>query len=283
MNLSKPYRWALFALGLATFILGINCGGTRDDSLFIDEETFPNDENASDILLDNKKSNEGEMEADEAEVLRLLGINKDEANAPTTKAAPETTATSQVSKQLEADLTKLEGEIASRDRELDALRTQLSVREDRINQLEKELRSGGNSSTYTSNIPKTSVGSGSDSFQTRYQEALNSYNNRNYRSAITEFEALLNEDSGNSLSDNCQYWIGECYYGLGNFNEAIIEFEKVFNFSDSNKFDDSQLKLGLCYLKLGDNVKAKAEFERLLTNYPDSEYSPRAEQYVSSL
>ena len=47
--------------------------------------------------------------------------------------------------------------------------------------------------------------------------------------------------------------------------------------------DDAQLKLGLCYWKLGDTERARQEFERLISDYPNSEYVGKAQQYLSKL
>ncbi len=83
------------------------------------------------------------------------------------------------------------------------------------------------------------------------------------------------------MSDNCQYWIGESYYDMGNYEQAIISFEQVFSFTNSNKDDDAQLKLGICYHKLNNQEKAKEEFQRLITYYPDSEYVSIARSYLN--
>ena len=84
-----------------------------------------------------------------------------------------------------------------------------------------------------------------------------------------------------SLSDNCQYWIGESYYALGNYQQAITAFQNVFTFSNSNKDDDAQLKLGICYIRLNDEEQAKREFEKLVNNYPTSEYVNIAKRYIA--
>ncbi len=112
---------------------------------------------------------------------------------------------------------------------------------------------------------------------------MSEYYNRNYKLAIQLFEELLTRNPATSLSDNCRYWIGECYYALGNYNQAIIEFTKVFSYNKSNKMDDAQLKLGLCYWKLGDRERARQEFERLISDYPNSEYVEKAQQFLSKL
>jgi TolA-binding protein len=70
---------------------------------------------------------------------------------------------------------------------------------------------------------------------------------------------------------------------MGNHNQAIVEFSKVFRFPNSNKSDDAQLKLGLCYMKLGDKQQARAEFDRLIASYPQSEYVSLAQNYIGRL
>ncbi|MBN1542848.1 tetratricopeptide repeat protein, partial [candidate division KSB1 bacterium] len=121
------------------------------------------------------------------------------------------------------------------------------------------------------------------SFQERYDAALQLYESRKYLQALQIFDELLQTSGKTDLLDNCQYWKGECYYGLGQYNQAIVEFEKVFAHNGSNKYADAQLKLGLCYQRLGNTEKARAEFQTLLTNYPDSEYVSLAERYLRNL
>jgi len=274
MKTKVSYWKTIFVLAFST-ILVISCGGTRDDSLFIDEESFPAEKGTSEVTS-GKKGEQEDLQADEAEVLRLLGITKEEKASSEEKAVPK--ASGEDAATLQKEISDLSKQVAERERQMETLRTELQARDERISKLEQELRQV--KSPLTKAAPQTSVPS---SYESGYQHALSLYYDRNYNAAIQEFEQLLSMDNKNSLADNCQYWIGESYYGLGNYQEAIIEFEKVFNYTDSNKYDDAQLKLGLCYMKLGDANKARAEFERLLTNYPDSEYITKAEELLSEL
>ena len=123
----------------------------------------------------------------------------------------------------------------------------------------------------------------SDEFKKRYVDALSSYQNGRYEEAIQGFSTLNFSESGHPLADNSQYWLGECYYSMKNYKRAILEFEKVMQFSKSDKQDDSKLKLGLCFLKIGNNQRARAEFKDLLELFPNSEYSQRAQQYLHQL
>jgi len=206
---------------------------------------------------------------DEDEVLRLLGITREKTEQPAEKEV------SKDDDQIQQEIGDLQKKLVEKDSEISRLKTDLSQKDDKINKLESDYprQPVTTSSTYNA----------TGNFREDYQNALAEYNNRNYKLAIQLFEELLARNATSSLSDNCRYWIGEAYYGLGNFNQAIIEFTKVFSFNNSNKMDDAQLKLGLCYWKLGDRERARQEFERLLGDYPTSEYVEKAKQLLSRL
>jgi len=124
---------------------------------------------------------------------------------------------------------------------------------------------------------------GETDFESAYRMAYEKFNQRDYKQSAAMFQELLNKNRNHSLSDNCQYWIGECYYCLNDYKQATIEFEKVLTFKNTNKDDDAQLKLGLCYIRLNDKVSAKRELTRLLSNYPDSEFTKLGRKLLEGL
>jgi len=139
---------------------------------------------------------------------------------------------------------------------------------------------------YALRAGKTESGSetiSSDKFKRNYIEALSRYQNGDFQEAIDGFTKLIKTNPEHKLADNSQYWLGECYYTLKNYKRAIIEFEKIFNFSNKDKWDDAQLKLGLCHLKINNMEKARDEFQKLLDHYPGSEYYQKAQQYLRQL
>jgi tol-pal system protein YbgF len=116
-----------------------------------------------------------------------------------------------------------------------------------------------------------------------YQNGLRTFNSRNYKEAMEVFNKVLAEYEGGTYSDNCHYWIGECYYGLREYANAVTSFNKVFSFANTSKSDDAQLKIALSYLKMGQQVTAQAEFQKLLDRYPTSEYVPRVKKYLEEM
>ena len=219
--------------------------------------------------------NESEQQQDESsgddEVLQLLGIEKQQAE----QAGVQETSQRQEGDQLQGEIQRLEQELLDKDAEISNLKSNVMVKDEEIGRLERATPS-------TIDAGQANV-SMTGNYQEDYQIALQSYYNRNYKQAIQMFEELLSINSSHSLSDNCRYWIGESYYGLGNYNQAIIEFTKVSSFSKSNKMDDAQLKLGLCFWRLGDSERAAQELERLISDFPESEYVGKAQEFLAKL
>ena len=121
-------------------------------------------------------------------------------------------------------------------------------------------------------------------YSQRYSKALNSFFNDNQsQNSLDEFQDLISINKNHSLSDNCQYWIGEVYYKQKLFQKSISEFSKVFEFSDSNKLDDAQYKIILCYVNLGDYDLAKENLNKLKNDFQNSEYIDKAEKTIKQI
>ncbi len=263
MLLLRP-RWLVLPVaGLVLFVLG--CAGTRQEG--------PATEGAG---VEELLGVEGEQQAkSEDEVLKLLGITTEEDTAKATSR--EVVQKTEV-EQLREKVLQLEKQLREKESQIASLKTDLAAKERLISELESKSRTTG--------VRVAAAGEPhppSAEFRVRYQDALAEYKARNYKTALQLFQELLQTDPNNTLSDNCQYWIGECYYGLEDYNQALVAFEKVFTFPQTNKAADAQLKIGLCYLRLGDRERARQEFQRLIDNYPDSEYVGKARQYLSQL
>ena len=117
----------------------------------------------------------------------------------------------------------------------------------------------------------------------KYRAAREQYNNRQYERALELFTELVRKAPRSNLADNSQYWMGECYYGLGKFRQALTEFTKVFAYPNTEKSDDAQLKIARCYLALGEQKSTLIAFQKLLDEYADSEYVDVARKEMTYL
>ena len=122
-----------------------------------------------------------------------------------------------------------------------------------------------------------------EEYTARYIESLSFYQNGEWNKSLDGFTYLIAVNSSHDLADNCQYWVGEVYYGIKDYKRSISEFEKVFSFPGTNKADDAQYKLGLCYLNINNNTRALEEFIKVIDYYSKSEYYKKAKQYIKQL
>jgi TolA-binding protein len=264
MKSCTDFRW-LLTLALVGAIAWVGCAGSKSDSTIA--------EGAGSYTDTTKSESTPSRSSDEAEVLRLLGISKTEEGADKTTAAAEPDTQAKISA---TDVEHLSEEAKAKDDDVAALKAELAERDRRIASLQEQIDKNGSE-------PAPAAPLVAGSFKERYEAARKLYEEKKYRQAAAIFEKLVQSGGDKSLLDNCQYWVGECYYGINYYNQAIVEFEKVFTYSDTDKYDDSQLKLGFCYLRIGNVDRAKSELEKLIVNYPESEYVQRAREYLARL
>ena len=73
------------------------------------------------------------------------------------------------------------------------------------------------------------------------------------------------------VADNAQYWIGESYYGTGDFANAIVEFQKVLdNYPKGDKVPAAMFKMGLSQARLKQTAESQKTYRALIQKYPKS-------------
>ncbi len=116
-----------------------------------------------------------------------------------------------------------------------------------------------------------------------YRAGRESFETRHYDRAMAQFTQLLETAPEDELADNAQFWIGECYWGLGKYRQALTAFAKVFVYAKTEKADAAQFKIARSYQALEEFDKARAAYQKLLDEYPDSQYVPTARRGLQDL
>jgi|GEM_PF-2243459 len=108
-----------------------------------------------------------------------------------------------------------------------------------------------------------------DAFEKKIQIGYYYYRLNEYDYAIQLFKKILPEaDIDNE--PRIQFWIGECYFGKGLFQQAISEYLKIVYFSKPAKLLSqykvtAQYQAAISYTKLGKLENAKQLFQRIIT------------------
>jgi TolA-binding protein len=62
---------------------------------------------------------------------------------------------------------------------------------------------------------------------------------KRYREAIDIFQWLLLQNPSDTLAGNCEYWVGESYFGLADYQRAYGAFKRVTLYSGSAKKNEA--------------------------------------------
>jgi tol-pal system protein YbgF len=107
--------------------------------------------------------------------------------------------------------------------------------------------------------------------ETLYAAAYQTFKDGNYDKSRTEFKSFLAAYPETEYAGNAQYWIGECYYFEKDYEQAILEYEKVSkNHPKGNKVSSALLKQGLSFLKLNDKTSARLILQQVIKDFPNT-------------
>ena len=129
------------------------------------------------------------------------------------------------------------------------------------------------------NIERTSI-----TPQALYNKSYRAVRDRKNEAAIRGFRRFLRLFPKNPLAPHSQYWLGEAYYALRQYNEALDEFLKLITrYPKSRKVPDAYYKRGLIYIRRNFPLNATLEFENLVKKFPAHSLSKKAKVQLQNL
>ena len=193
----------------------------------------------------------------------------------------------QSSLQGDQRIKALEDRIAKLDEVSKAQDAQLQRREEELNKLRETIQ-GVQTPPAQGAEPsgaQAEVWAGeTDAVKRDYEIAWSALEKKDYRLAIQRFKDFLKRYPRSNLADNAQYWIGESYYALREFDQAILEFDAVRrNYPQGEKVPAALLKQGYSFAELGEKVNARLILQEVIQKYPQSPEAMRAKEKLKTL
>ncbi len=118
------------------------------------------------------------------------------------------------------------------------------------------------------------------------------YNDKNYESALKEYQEILLQYPGSAIIDSAQYYLGMTRYKREEYILGAYEFSKLIKNMPSSKFvPDAQYMLSECYYLLSPNYaldqkytkKSIEEFQAFIDFFPTNPKVPDAEKKIALL
>jgi tol-pal system protein YbgF len=191
-------------------------------------------------------------------------------------------------RELKADTGSLFEELMQRIQVLDGKTDDTAYRFERLSEKVDEVRYPAQG---ISQGAPDSLAAGGDSVSIGFADARKAYTNAytdmtagNYDLALMGFEEFLRNYPDSELSDNAQYWVGECYYAREQYQPAYDAFKRVLDvYPKGDKIPSALLKAGYCALALGKNKEGRAFLEELVEKFPLSVEARLAEEKLGAV
>lgn len=117
-----------------------------------------------------------------------------------------------------------------------------------------------------------------------YEAAQNQRRNGNYQGTISAFQAFLAQYPKSTLAPRAQYWIGDSYFNLRDFKNAIASQNTLIkNYPESSSVPDALLNIASSQMEMGDSAAAKKTMDGLIARYPASEAAEKARRRLATL
>ena len=151
----------------------------------------------------------------------------------------------------------------------------------KVETVKQKISSADSARSAQGSLAKRDSAGGMDP-EAAYQAAYSDLAAGRYDLAKEAFSEYLRRFPDTEVSDNAQYWIGECAYAMGDFAGAIEAFAKVVQgYSKGDKVPASLLKTGIAYARLRNMDEAKKYYRLVVQKFPRSDEARLARERLA--
>jgi tol-pal system protein YbgF len=232
-----------------------------------------------------------------AHALELFDRPRSAPSTPATTEAPEASRETLADLLLQVDalqneLRKLRGQVEVQANEIERLKTRqrdlIADIDRRVQELERRRGAAAPTETTASGGAPTMAPAGSIANtaqeQQEYDAAFGLLKQGFYERATKGFRDFLAKYPQSDFRDNARYWLGESYYVVRNFRQAVEEFSKVVkDHPKSPKAPDAMLKTGYSQYELGEWAKARESLSQVAALYPGTTAAKSAAQRLAKM
>jgi tol-pal system protein YbgF len=178
-------------------------------------------------------------------------------------------------KNLEARLAKLEEEAKAQVQ-------LLKSRDDELKQLRDAALAAEQRPIVYDGFGDIALGE-NEAVRKEYESAWRSYEKRDYQAAASRFREFVKKNPKSRLAGAASFWLGESHFVLKEYEKAIVAYDEVRRFAQTDKLAAALLRQGFAFAELGEKLNARLVLQELVEKYPQSAEAPRAKQRLKAL
>ena len=295
MRIHSAFGWPVLGMGLVVFAL-LNCSSCVTDQKVVDSQIRALNEKIDHLKemtdmrfnseVDTKLTSIREQQADTevrigklmTEVQKLSG--QFDENNRLVQLSSERDLNSQ--EDLKMFLTEMDRRLNAEEKKTKELYTYLGLEASSHASQEKTLKDSAPVSQAEEKAQEPVVTVPPD--QKLYELNLSLYREEKFDEAISGFKNFLSKYPKSDLADNAQFWIGECYMALGQFEQAILAYQDVMKkYGKGNKVPGSMLRQAIAFYEIKDKTSAKLLLNKLIKQYPKSKEADIAKKKLETI
>jgi len=178
-------------------------------------------------------------------------------------------------KTLESRLTKLEEEAQ--------LQAQLlKSREDELKQLREAALVAEQRPIIYDGYADIALGE-TELVRKDYESAWLRFEKKDYQAAGSRFREFVKKNPKSRLAAAAQFWLGESHFAMKEFDKAIVAYDEVRRYPQTDKVAAALLRQGFAFAELGEKLNARLVLQELVEKFPQSAEAPRAKHRLKAL
>lgn len=116
-----------------------------------------------------------------------------------------------------------------------------------------------------------------------YESAWRSFEKKDYQIAVSRFREFVKKNPKSRLAAAALFWLGESHFALKEFDKAIVAYDEVRRYPQTDKVAAALLRQGFAFAELGEKLNARLVLQELVEKYPQSAEAPRAKHRLKAL
>lgn len=117
-----------------------------------------------------------------------------------------------------------------------------------------------------------------------YKQGQDELKSGDIKKARETFAKFMEQFPAHKLAPNTRYWIGETYYQEKNYEQAILEYQRVIKeYPGKDKISAAMLKQAMSFRELGDLKSARYVLKELIDKFPHAEETHMAKDLLNRI
>ncbi len=235
-----------------------------------------------------KNSGSAELQRQVDALRQEMTLLKDQTRLAELRASDNAEAQAEI-RRLRQQLDKLSANVESSPQSADgeAMKTQLQALDARLDRLETSTASAA--PLPAAPLPAAPTPLASEPLNPPlpadpFSEGKRLFEQKMYPAAMERLRTYLAAEPQGEQADAAQFYIAESLYAQQNYEEAILEYQKLIKgFAQSSQVASSLLKQGFCFQALGDKDGARLLYTKVTRDFPKSYAASVAQQRLKDL